>query len=687
MASFRPVWGEEGRNSRGSPRSTACAGWRSLGVLLFHGEISGRRRVPRRHHLLHPLRLPDHVAPARRAGRRSGRISLGRFWGRRARRILPAALLALARRSRSRPHRRRRAPGRPPPRRRDQRARPRSRTGGSSSATSPTPRSSRRRRRSQHFWSLAIEEQFYLVFPLIVTVLLFAATRVAARARGRRHHARCRSRPVLAALLYSPGHDPSRVYYGTDTRAVELLDRRAARHRARRPCNGSRRGPSGSPSRPSGRSRSIALVRGVGHRRAERRLPLPRRPRRARAARRRGHHRGARPGPVRTALASPPLRALGLISYGVYLYHWPIFLWLTPGAHRARRRRPLRRAHRARRSRWRPSRTSGSSSRSGTGVGSRAGARRRRARPPSPRSRCCSSRVPSSSSRAEDRVQRGAEARRPSLADVSRRAGRGVAVTLRSTPGPAATVSATARTGTPRRPAASASTRAAASSLVGDSVAQTLGRGLERWGPPHGVDVVNGARFYCGIAGGGRSRCAARQHHDTCGTGPARWPAMLDRIRPDVVVVLTTIWDIGRRQRDEWGPDFLGCGRSALRPVRRRRVATRRGSHSGLAGRGSSGSRRRARPRRRSTADSSRTPTTTTCRAADRARARRARSTSTRSVCPDGKFSDQLGPVADGRPDGLHFSDRGRGLGRRWLGPRLVDPACAATSARARPPT
>ena len=36
------------------------------------------------------------------------------------------------------------------------------------------------------------------------------------------------------------------------------------------------------------------------------------------------------PGPVRTALANAPLRALGLISYGVYLYHWPIFLWLTP---------------------------------------------------------------------------------------------------------------------------------------------------------------------------------------------------------------------------------------------------------------------------------------------------------------------------------------------------------------------
>jgi peptidoglycan/LPS O-acetylase OafA/YrhL len=35
-------------------------------------------------------------------------------------------------------------------------------------------------------------------------------------------------------------------------------------------------------------------------------------------------------GPARWLLASAPLRRLGLISYGVYLYHWPIFLWLSP---------------------------------------------------------------------------------------------------------------------------------------------------------------------------------------------------------------------------------------------------------------------------------------------------------------------------------------------------------------------
>src|SRR5207253_3211303 len=33
-------------------------------------------------------------------------------------------------------------------------------------------------------------------------------------------------------------------------------------------------------------------------------------------------------GPVRALLGRASLRRLGLISYGVYVYHWPLFLWL-----------------------------------------------------------------------------------------------------------------------------------------------------------------------------------------------------------------------------------------------------------------------------------------------------------------------------------------------------------------------
>lgn len=72
-----------------------------------------------------------------------------------------------------------------------------------------------------HLWSLAVEEQFYLIWPLllmlglrflkrrgplmIVTLLLAAASAIA------------------MAVLYEPGLDPSRVYYGTDTRVFGLL--------------------------------------------------------------------------------------------------------------------------------------------------------------------------------------------------------------------------------------------------------------------------------------------------------------------------------------------------------------------------------------------------------------------------------------------------------------------------------
>ena len=36
------------------------------------------------------------------------------------------------------------------------------------------------------------------------------------------------------------------------------------------------------------------------------------------------------PGVLSAALALRPLTSLGRISYGVYLVHWPVFLWLTP---------------------------------------------------------------------------------------------------------------------------------------------------------------------------------------------------------------------------------------------------------------------------------------------------------------------------------------------------------------------
>lgn len=72
-----------------------------------------------------------------------------------------------------------------------------------------------------HLWSLSIEEQFYLIWPIMLVfglkifprrrklaLFILACAVVSATAMG---------------LLYEPGTDPSRVYYGTDTRVFELL--------------------------------------------------------------------------------------------------------------------------------------------------------------------------------------------------------------------------------------------------------------------------------------------------------------------------------------------------------------------------------------------------------------------------------------------------------------------------------
>lgn len=72
-----------------------------------------------------------------------------------------------------------------------------------------------------HCWSLAIETQFYLIYPILLILLSKA------RNRGKVFTAvtavLAMISVVLMGVLYSPDGDPSRVYYGTDTRAFSLL--------------------------------------------------------------------------------------------------------------------------------------------------------------------------------------------------------------------------------------------------------------------------------------------------------------------------------------------------------------------------------------------------------------------------------------------------------------------------------
>ncbi|MEX2448099.1 MAG: acyltransferase family protein [Solirubrobacterales bacterium] len=190
-----------------------------------------------------------------------------------------------------------------------------------------------------HLWSLSVEEQFYIVWPFLVLLGVRFVPELASPSGVRSRlaivtlaAALCSG--ILMAILYSPSLDPSRVYYGTDTRALELLAgaalamvwpsrglRKGIAPQARRLIDGAGvlgllaialmfwRVSEFSPFLYRGGFAVLALATVL-----------------AVAAM---AHPASRLGPI---VGCRPMRWIGERSYGIYLWHLPIIVLTTPEA-------------------------------------------------------------------------------------------------------------------------------------------------------------------------------------------------------------------------------------------------------------------------------------------------------------------------------------------------------------------
>jgi len=375
----------------------------------------------------------------------------------------------------------------------------------------------------QHFWSLAIEEQFYVLFPLVVG-LAFVLTRTPRRALIGVFLAITVTSTLTMALLFD-AESTGRAYLGTDTRLAELalgcLLALVVNTR---------------PTIENVRLRIVVQWTGLAA------LAMCIALWATVAIDTAWLYRGGfavhallvtivliaavqAAGPVPRVLGLRPLVALGIISYGVYLFHWPIFLWLTH-------------------------------ERTGLAPIPLFGLRF-----------VVTLAVAILSYRLlETPIRRGRRVTswRPAIAVPVAAAlivGGVVAVTAIAPEGertalPDATPDEPPPTTDPTPPAEIPDTRVL---LVGDSVALTAAVGLDRNQEELDIVLWNRGALGCGVVRGGNVLINGRvnEQHPNCNAWPQGWSNGMAEFDPDVSLLLGGRWDIVDRQVDgrwlRWG--------------------------------------------------------------------------------------------------------------------------------------
>jgi peptidoglycan/LPS O-acetylase OafA/YrhL len=175
----------------------------------------------------------------------------------------------------------------------------------------------------QHFWSLAVEEQFYVVWPLVILLVVVAARRFGWPLRGAMTVGiAVIGIPSLAFSVWKTGHDPAPAFFVTTTRMWELAVGGAvalgAAHWSRIPAGVAR----SLVWAGLGSLVGAALVIDAATASWPGSLALV--PVLATAAVIVGGSAAARPGA--RLLGASPLVWIGGLSYSLYLWHWPMLI-------------------------------------------------------------------------------------------------------------------------------------------------------------------------------------------------------------------------------------------------------------------------------------------------------------------------------------------------------------------------